>query len=93
MPEVGDHYRVADILQPSVDQMARGHAVAWSCDASENVMGRAHANPIQDTKMYQVRLTGGEVTGLTVNITADLMYAQCDEEGSVQNKNQTWSPL
>ena len=46
MPEVGDHYIEADILLPRGEHMARGHVVAWSCDADGNVMGRIHTNPI-----------------------------------------------
>ena len=45
MPKVGDHYIGAEILLPRGDQMARGHAVARSRDANENVMGRSHINP------------------------------------------------
>ena len=42
--------------------MARGHVVAWSCNAKGNVMVRAHANPVIDTSLYQVEFTGGEIT-------------------------------
>ena len=43
-PELGDHYVEAEILLPRGDEVARGHGVAWSHDASENVRGRAHTN-------------------------------------------------
>ena len=49
-------------MLPRENQIVRGHVVAWSCDANGNIMGRANANPILDTEMYQVAFTGGEVT-------------------------------
>ena len=62
MPEVGDHYIGAEILLPRGDQKTRGHVVAISQDANGNVMDRAHTNPTLNTKTYQVKFTGGEVT-------------------------------
>ena len=72
MPEVGDHYIGADILLPRGDEMARGHVVAQSHNASANVMGRIHTNPILDTRMYQVEFTGGKVTEM-----ANSLLNQC----------------
>ena len=48
--------------------MVRGHVVAFSHDDSGNMMDRAHANAIFDTRMYQVEFAGDEVTELTANI-------------------------
>ena len=61
--------------------MARDCVVAWSCDTSGNVMGRAHKNPTLDTRMYQVEFTGGKVTELTTNVIAESMYTQCNADG------------
>ena len=33
-------------MLPRGDEMARGDVMAQSCNASGNIMGRAHANPI-----------------------------------------------
>ena len=43
-------------------------------------MGRAHTNPILNTRMYQVEFAGGKVTELTTNIIAESMYTQCDAD-------------
>ena len=51
---MGDHYIEAEIRLSRADKMARGHVMAWSCNASGNDMGLAHMNPILDTRMYQV---------------------------------------
>ena len=60
MPEVSDHYMGAEILLPRGDEMARGHAVAWSGDAKGNVIGRAHMYPILDTMMCQIEFAGSK---------------------------------
>ena len=44
--------------------MTRGKVVTWSCDANGNVMSNAHANPILDTRLYQVEFAYGEVPEL-----------------------------
>ena len=62
--------------------MAMGHVVGHSHDASGNVMGRAHTNPILDTRMCQVKFTGGKVTELITNIIAELMFAQSDADSN-----------
>ena len=59
--------------------MERGQAVARSHDANVNIMYRAHANCILDTRMNQVEFDGGEVTELTVNIIAESVYTQHDQ--------------
>ena len=77
--EVGDHYTGA---LPRGDESARGHVVEQSHDARGNIMGRAHTNPILDTRMYQVEFAGVEFTKLTTNVIAETMYAQCDANGN-----------
>ena len=62
--------------------MARGHIMACSCDANRNVVGRANANPILDTRKYQVEFAGGNVTELNSYVTVESMYAQCDVDGN-----------
>ena len=53
-----------------------------SCNASENVMGTAHTNPLLDSGMYQVAFAWGKVTELTTNVIAKSMYAQCNANGN-----------
>ena len=82
MPKVGDHYIEAEILLPSGDEVVRGHDVAWSCNANENVMQRANTNAILDIRMYQVEFAGDNVTESTANIISEIMDAQCDVDRS-----------
>ena len=58
--------------------MARGHLVARSQDADENVIGRFHTNSILETRTYQVEFAGSKVRELTANVIAESMYSQCD---------------
>ena len=82
MPGVGDYYIRAEILLSRVYKMAMGHVVVWCCNASGNIMGRAHTNPILDTRMYQVEVTWRKVTEFTTNAIAESMYTQCDAGGN-----------
>ena len=56
--------------------MTRGHVVAQS-----NVIGSANANPILDTRMYQVAFAQGKVTELTNAIVeANVLQVRCRQE-------------
>jgi hypothetical protein len=44
--------------------------------------GMASANPILDTRTYNVEFPDGRSEEYTANIIAENMYAQCDEEGN-----------
>ena len=81
MPEAADQYIGGEILLARGDQMARSIA-AQNCNANKNIMGRAHANPVLNTRMYQVEFNKGKVTILMNNIIGAWMYAQCDADVS-----------
>ena len=59
---------------PRGDEMARGHLVAWSHNASGNIMGRVNTNPLLKTRLYQVEFVGGGDIELTANIIAESIY-------------------
>jgi hypothetical protein len=46
------------------------------------VRGKASANPILDTRTYNVEFPDGRSEEYTANVIAENMYAQCDEEGN-----------
>ena len=81
MLEMCDYYIRAEILLPRGDAVVRGQEVAWSCDASESMMGRAHTKSILD-RMDQVEFDVSKVTELTTNIIVESMYAQCNAGGN-----------
>ena len=45
-------------------------------------IGRAHSNPVQDTRQYEVEFTDGSREKYQANIIAENMFAQSDEEGN-----------
>ena len=61
MPEVDDQYIEAEIVMPRDDEMVSCHFVTWTHNTSENVMERAHTNPILHTRMYQVEFAGAKL--------------------------------
>ena len=46
-------------------------------------MGKAHANPILDTRFYQVESFGGKVTELTTSVIVESTCVKGDAEGYV----------
>jgi hypothetical protein len=46
-----------------------------------SLLGKANANPILDTRTYEVEFADGQTAELTENIIAQTMYAQCDSKG------------
>ena len=50
-------------------------------DHEGNVIGRSNANPILDTREYEVKFEDGYVTEMTANAIAESMYTMCDENG------------
>ena len=51
--------------------------VAQKRDTNVNVVGRAHINPVVDTRDYQVAFPGCKNTELTTNVIIESIYAQC----------------
>ena len=51
-PQLAEELEPMQEVLPVGDNMAIDHVVAHSHDANGNVMGRAHTNPIFNTRMY-----------------------------------------
>ena len=45
-------------------------------------IGRSHTNPLFDTREYDIKFTDGTSERYAVNIIAENMFAQVDEEGN-----------
>ena len=51
-------------------------------DGNGNPIGRAHSNPILDTRMFEVEFLDGTTQALAANVIAeDMLFAQVDQEG------------
>ena len=80
-PEIGDNYLNIELMLPRGGTLARGQVTERKRDHEGNVIGRSNANPILDTREYEVKFEDGDVTELTTNAIAESMYAMCDENG------------
>jgi hypothetical protein len=49
------------------------------------VRGRANANSILDTRIYEIEFPDGGSDEYTANVIADNIYAQCDIQGRQYN--------
>ena len=71
-----------EFMLPHGGTLARGRVTERKRDHEGNVIGRSNANPILDTREYEVNFEDGDVTKLTANAMAESMYAMCDKNGN-----------
>ena len=81
-PEAQDNYVGAALELPLGDGVAQGRVTKRLRDNDGNVVGKANANPILDTRKYVVEFESGEEAELSANAIAQSMYAQCDPSGN-----------
>ena len=77
-----DLYLNSSIVLPQGKNMARGKVVFWKQDVNGNPIGRKNANPIPNSRQYEVEFDNNEVMELTANFIAERMCAQCDKNGN-----------
>ena len=51
-------------------------------DSQGNPIGKAHDNPILDTRVYEVEYIDGSTAALSANAIAENLFAQVDDEGN-----------
>ena len=76
-----DAYISAQVMLPRGDRMEMANVRKRKRDDNGNPIGRHNANPILDTRMYEVEFPDGDVAAYTANIIAENLYSQVDEEG------------
>ena len=59
-----------ELMLPRGGILARGRVTELKRDLKGNVIGRSNANPILDTREYEVKFEDGDVTKLTANAIA-----------------------
>jgi hypothetical protein len=64
------------------DKVHNGKVTGWKRGLDGVARGKTSANPILDTRTYNVEFPYGRSEEYTANIIAENMYAQCDEEGN-----------
>jgi hypothetical protein len=73
---VGAHVRV-----PIGNDIKSGKFLRRKHELDGTVRGRANANPMLDTRTYEIEFPDGRSDEYTTNVIAENMYAQCDIEG------------
>ena len=66
-PKIGDNYLNMELMLPSGDTLARGQVKERKRDHEGDAIGRSNANPILNTREYEVKFEDGDVTELTAN--------------------------
>jgi len=80
--EAFDKYISAKVRLPKDGQEVIAKVIARKRDHDGNPIGRSHANPILDTRLYQVIFPDGETAEYSANIIAKCLYSQVDDEGN-----------
>ena len=81
-PEAYDEYLTAEVLLPNMGTITKAKVTGRKRDADGNPLGKRHANPMLDTREYEVVFPDGATDVFTANIIAENLYSQVDEEGN-----------
>jgi len=77
------NYIEAQVILPIGGQEKTGTVKQRACDEEGWLYGKKNANPILDTRTYQIEFPDGEVAEYATNVIAVNMYAQCDPQGNL----------
>jgi len=77
-----DKYLNAEVLLPIGDRQQTGVVKERKRDASGALKGKAHSNPILDTRSYVVEFPDGQEAEYSANVIAKSMHSQCDLDGN-----------
>jgi hypothetical protein len=81
-PEMQDRYVGAEVNLTFQGTIRAGKVKRRARNEEGELEGIANANPILDTRAYQVEFDDGELAAYSANVIAENMYAQCDEFGN-----------
>ena len=80
-PETYDDLISCQVTLPNRDSEEVAKVVCRVHDENGVPIGRAHANPILDTRLYKVEFGDGSVKEYAANIIAENLYSQVDGNG------------
>ncbi|KAI2501269.1 Reverse transcriptase (RNA-dependent DNA polymerase) [Fragilaria crotonensis] len=81
--DVIDKYLNAELIfDVGTGSERKGRVVKRAKGTSGEPIGRAHSNPLFDTREYVVEFTDGSTENYFANVIAECMYAQVDSEGN-----------
>ena len=75
-------FRNAEIFLPRGDHGEVAKVIRRKKNAEGNYIGRAHSNPILDSRVFTVRFRDGEEQDVSYNVLAEHLYSQVDSEGN-----------
>ena len=84
-PEELDEYLTAEVMLPRGGESARAKIIGRTKDAHGRPIGERDANPILDTRYYDVQFPDGSVESYATNMIAENLYSQVDPEGNAFN--------
>lgn len=76
-----DNYIHANLLLDVGGEKMHGRVIRRAKDVDGAKKGRAHPNPMFDTRAYMIEFRDGSVGEYTANIIAENIYSQVDAEG------------
>jgi hypothetical protein len=80
-PDSYDQYINAEVLLPYGGEELKAKVKARKHDADGLPLGKRHANPLLDTREYEVEFPDGSVDFFTANTIAENIFSQVDQEG------------
>ena len=74
-PDTYDQYVGAEVVLPIGDTMMNAKVRGRKRQSDGTLLGKAHSNPILDTRTYEVEFADGQKTELAANVIAENMFA------------------
>ena len=82
-PDTIDKYVGAEVLLPTGDGTGKGRVCGRKRNQEGNPIGRAHKNPVIDTRVYSVEFDDGRIGDYAANVIAEHMLSTVDEDGNM----------
>ena len=80
-PEAFDQYINSLVMMNRGGVRVKGRVIGRHRNADGVPIGKAHSNPIMDTRLYDIEFPDGSTDAYAANLVAENIYAQVDEEG------------
>jgi hypothetical protein len=80
-PESYDEYILAEVLLPHQGELKAARVRNRVIDQDGKPVGLRNANPLRDTREYEVEFPDGSTDALMANLIAENMFSQIDSEG------------
>jgi len=72
----------ASVMLPHGDRHEFARVISRKRDSEGNLIGRRHAIPVLDSRIYLVQFPDGTEQEIAYNLLAEHLYSQCDSEGN-----------